>query len=47
VPSPAVLAWLKRRMYRTEKIDPLSPQTQGRNKIRTPSQRKRVWHWVT
>jgi hypothetical protein len=46
VPSPAVLAWLKRRERnyrrdcRTEKIDPLSPQTQGRNKIRTPSQRK-------
>jgi hypothetical protein len=32
-----------RRDCKTEKIDPLSLQTQGSNKIRTPSQRKREY----
>ena len=32
-----------RKDCKTEKIDPLSPQTQGSNKIRTPSQRKREY----
>jgi hypothetical protein len=32
-----------RRDCKTEKIDPLSLQTQGNNKIRTPSPRKREY----